>query len=609
MKKVLGTLLAFFLVISLTINAFLPSPALAAENSFLQGSNLGVWGVNGDGTINDSFMNNASIRTKAGAVLGVMRFPCRSFTATQLQSIANAIRNAGIEPLAILTAKNQSTALMQVNALKDSVTYFEFGNENNYFDGWSGATYASHWTSDIPVLRAAAPSAKFGGPVVSHFDASGSAYIRDFLNAIKGNSSLRPDFISAHVYAEHGEDTSNQAVLDKVSNQWGPGIDKIKSDVQSILGVSLPLAITEWNWDAAPENTSDNRDMNSSFMHDFTFKVLDTFKARGVWMSCQYDFSAGAGGGYLDMVTTGGVSKPQYNEFVNWKNANPPGSTPTPTPTPTPGGSSMEAEDMALTNYVVNTNTSASGGELIKLNASGVTGNAVYNFNGSTGTYDIKVHYYDENDGQATFKLYVGGTVVDQWIANQNLGSADPTSATLTSRTKNGVSVSNGAQIKIEAAQNAEEWGRVDKVELTLSGGSTPTPTPTPPPSNTTVRYEGENATGSSEVKTWPSGYSGSGIGVKWGNGAMTWSKNFAGGAYTFTVRCNDYNGTQTFTVQLDGVDIGGPFTMSTGDKSWKTFTGSFGNVSAGTHTIGVNFTSDASSVDLYCDYIDVTWP
>src|ERR1039458_9198601 len=94
--------------------------ASAAENYLLEGSNLGVWGTNADGTINDAFMSNAGIRTKASAVIGLMRFPCRSFTSNQLQSIASTIRNVGIEPLAILTAKNQTNALSQVKDRKST---------------------------------------------------------------------------------------------------------------------------------------------------------------------------------------------------------------------------------------------------------------------------------------------------------------------------------------------------------------------------------------------------------------------------------------------------------------------------------------------------------
>jgi beta-glucanase (GH16 family) len=303
-------------------------PKQAMCSPLLLGSNLGVWGTNSDGTINDPFMSNAAIRSKAGAALNLMRFPCRSFTSSQLQSIAGTIRSAGLEPLAILTSKNQTNALAQVNALSSLVAYFEFGNENNYADGWSGATYASHWASDIPVLKAAAPNAKFGGPVGSDYTASGSTYLRDFLNGINGAAGIAPDFISMHYYSGHGEIPAwnSSKILTDVGTDMLPGIDTMKADIASITGSSIPLAISEWNYDAVPENNTNNLDTDATFMHNYTFKVLDGFNARGVWASCQYDFAAGAGGGHLDMVSTSGSAKPQYNEFLNWKNqhTNPP---------------------------------------------------------------------------------------------------------------------------------------------------------------------------------------------------------------------------------------------------------------------------------------------
>src|ERR1035437_550827 len=151
-----------------------PAASVWADNSFLQGSNLGCWGINSNGTINDAFMGSSGIRSKASAVIGVMRFPCRQFTSNQLQTIASTITNAGLVPLAILTSQNQTNALAQIYALKGIVTYYEYGNEDNYSHGWSGATYASHWSNDIPVLKAAAPNAKFGGPVGSDYTHTGS---------------------------------------------------------------------------------------------------------------------------------------------------------------------------------------------------------------------------------------------------------------------------------------------------------------------------------------------------------------------------------------------------------------------------------------------------
>jgi hypothetical protein len=142
-----------------------------------------------------------------------------------------------------------------------------------------------------------------------------------------------------------------------------------------------------------------------------------------------------------------------------------PAVTPTPTPTATPAPTPVktEAENMTLSNYTVEDNTYASGGKCIK--ATG-TGTAKMNFSGTSGTYSIKVTYFDENDGTASFNLYVNGVVVDSWTANQSLGSASPDNLTRTSRTKSGVTINNGNEIKIEGTQQNYEPARVDCIEI-----------------------------------------------------------------------------------------------------------------------------------------------
>ena len=314
-SNVLGGLLSSSATLTVTTNPFAP---------FLLGSNLGVWGTNSDGTINDPFMNNPGIRSKAGAVLNFIRFPCRSFTSNQLQSIASTIANTGLVPLAILDDQDPTTAtaLAQVNALKGVVTYFELGNEDNYFHGWSGRTYGTNWANFVPTLKAAAPNARFIGPVGSDFDHTGSQFLRDFLTCVKTNPAPVPDFISMHYYSAHGEKppwTSSKIMTD-VNSEMLPGIVKMNSDIASILGGPISLAITEWNYDACPECNTNTLDTDGAFMTNYTGAVLDIFNTNGVWAACQYDFAAGAGGGHLDMVTTSGSAKPQYNEFINWRN-------------------------------------------------------------------------------------------------------------------------------------------------------------------------------------------------------------------------------------------------------------------------------------------------
>jgi beta-glucanase (GH16 family) len=60
-------------------------------------------------------------------------------------------------------------------------------------------------------------------------------------------------------------------------------------------------------------------------------------------------------------------------------------------PSGSPQYFSIEAENMTLTNYVVNGNSAASGGNLIKLSAGGVTGSGTAAFPGPTDTYNIGV--------------------------------------------------------------------------------------------------------------------------------------------------------------------------------------------------------------------------
>lgn len=137
------------------------------------------------------------------------------------------------------------------------------------------------------------------------------------------------------------------------------------------------------------------------------------------------------------------------------------GATPSPTPTstPTPVNIKVEAENMTMTNYAQETKSGASGGKVIKLTSEGVTGNATYTFTGTAGTYNITVCYFDENDGQCPFKLYVGSTQVDSWTA-----TADDN--TYKTRTKSGVSLSNVSVIKVEGTYNVGEWARVDYIEI-----------------------------------------------------------------------------------------------------------------------------------------------
>ncbi|MBK9989244.1 MAG: hypothetical protein IPP19_00530 [Verrucomicrobia bacterium] len=74
--------------------------------------------------------------------------------------------------------------------------------------------------------------------------------------------------------------------------------------------------------------------------------------------------------------------------------------------TPAAGGQPLrfEAENMKLSHYRVEKTPFASGGKLIKIENT-QTGTARFEFPGVDGSYTLKIRYFDENDGQATFTI------------------------------------------------------------------------------------------------------------------------------------------------------------------------------------------------------------
>jgi hypothetical protein len=119
------------------------------------------------------------------------------------------------------------------------------------------------------------------------------------------------------------------------------------------------------------------------------------------------------------------------------------------------GAIRIQAENMTMTNYAADNFE----GEDCAQATSTTLGNVRANYTGPSGTHDVTVRYHDENDGQSTFTLRVAGAVVGSWTANVD-------DHTWKTRTFTGVSVANGAEIRVEAARNQGEHARIDYVEI-----------------------------------------------------------------------------------------------------------------------------------------------
>jgi len=125
---------------------------------------------------------------------------------------------------------------------------------------------------------------------------------------------------------------------------------------------------------------------------------------------------------------------------------------------------SIEAEKMNLSGYVYESNNAASSGGCVSANKSG-EGTAKAKFIGADGKYNLKTFYFDENDGNATYKVFVNDNKVDEWTANQDLGSASADEKTLTSHITE-VTLSKNDIISIVGKKEKYDPARLDKIEL-----------------------------------------------------------------------------------------------------------------------------------------------
>ncbi|KUJ78100.1 hypothetical protein AVO45_09075 [Ruegeria marisrubri] len=152
-----------------------------------------------------------------------------------------------------------------------------------------------------------------------------------------------------------------------------------------------------------------------------------------------------------------------------------PAPAPAPAPAPEESGDAVadgasehriEAETFDLTNgFSVTSIEGASDGKVIGVKA-GTSGEASTVFNGTSGTYDFIIGYYDENDGASNLSVLVNGSVVHNWTWNQDLGSNLADGATATKITISNVQLNPGDVITFSGSSDGKEPLRIDYLEL-----------------------------------------------------------------------------------------------------------------------------------------------
>jgi alpha-glucuronidase len=130
----------------------------------------------------------------------------------------------------------------------------------------------------------------------------------------------------------------------------------------------------------------------------------------------------------------------------------------------------FEAEDGQLDGYQVTEIVpweAASGSQGVQL-IDHSTGSVRFRYNGSPGSYELRIQCFDEEDGVSHFKVYVGERLIDQWQADQRL----PTPTTLPDahssirRAIRDVALQRNDEIRIEGSADDGERAGIDYIEI-----------------------------------------------------------------------------------------------------------------------------------------------
>jgi alpha-glucuronidase len=134
----------------------------------------------------------------------------------------------------------------------------------------------------------------------------------------------------------------------------------------------------------------------------------------------------------------------------------------------------LEAENLKLDGYrftEIKPWEAASGTGAVQLPDGSASGSVRFTYDGPPGRRELRVQYFDEDDGVSRYKLFVGGRMIDEWSADNRLPTPStlPDSHTSIRRTVHDVELSPGDAIRIEGKADGNEFAAIDYVELVPS--------------------------------------------------------------------------------------------------------------------------------------------
>jgi len=127
----------------------------------------------------------------------------------------------------------------------------------------------------------------------------------------------------------------------------------------------------------------------------------------------------------------------------------------------------IEAEAAKLDGYKVIDVTpweSASGGKAVECASARCLATFVYR--GAAGVYQIRVRYFDQNNGTAHFRALVGDKVINEWAAADRVPSRKIDSSSSALRAMEKIALRPGDEIRIEGTPDGGETAALDYIEI-----------------------------------------------------------------------------------------------------------------------------------------------
>jgi alpha-glucuronidase len=131
----------------------------------------------------------------------------------------------------------------------------------------------------------------------------------------------------------------------------------------------------------------------------------------------------------------------------------------------------IEAESSQLDGYEVTEIEpweAASGSKAVQLPAEKDAGSITFSYDGAAGWLDLRVQYFDEEDGVSRLRVLLNDQPLDDWQADDHVPTptTKPDAHSSSRRTIPGVALRPGDNIRIEAHADACERAGVDYIEL-----------------------------------------------------------------------------------------------------------------------------------------------